>query len=318
MDKGGKGINMRVETKAGTGRSDEWRSLLAMMAFFGVALLLGTFVDEPFARAVYMPLNVPLTLVTTVGIYPFATAIVLFLGVALERVAHSGKGQVYKVALGAVTLLLALFVGFVGGASLVDGDCLGSLFPGLSRNYAVIAVLSAVLEWPMIPIGWRLASQSDDKLLLRKAVCLVIVLLLAFAAMQVGKAVFHRPRFRAVAQGLEGVGFVPWYTISPDPADLMSKYDLTLNEFRSFPSGHAILSISTISILLSLTWLFPGLRTKRVQLCWAGFAFAIVIIVTRLLLGAHYISDVSAGALIGLVCVLVYEVTQRRIAGSAG
>jgi membrane-associated phospholipid phosphatase len=294
--------------------SGERRALAVMAAALGILLLVGTFLDEGIAQALYSPHNVPATIVTTVGIYPLTAAIVLFMGTAFQRVAHSQKGKGVKVVLAAACALIGLFVGFVGAASLLDVDCLGGLVPSLNKNYVVAAVLSLTIEWPLFLVGWKLAKRSDDERLLRRAVCLVVVLLAAFAFMQLTKGVFNRPRYRTVAEGLEGVGFVPWYRISPNPAELMARYGLEASEFRSFPSGHAILSISTISTLLSLTWLFPGLREKRVGLCWAGFAFAVVIMFTRMLLGAHYLSDVCAGALIGLGFVFVYDALQRRIA----
>ena len=43
------------------------------------------FCDEPLAKTLYMPHNVIATLVTTVGLYPFATSVVLFAGAVFER-----------------------------------------------------------------------------------------------------------------------------------------------------------------------------------------------------------------------------------------
>ncbi|MDO4807614.1 MAG: phosphatase PAP2 family protein [Coriobacteriales bacterium] len=265
----------------------ERRVLITIAAVLGSLLVLGTFLDEAIAKALYSPRNLVFTIITTIGIYPFAASIVLFLGVACERIGHGTKTKAAKAVLGAVMALAAVFVGFVGAASLVEIDCLGSIAPSLTSNYLVITVLSLVVEWPLFYVGWRLATRSDDKLLLKKAVCFVLELLAAFIFMQLTKGIFNRPRYRVVAEGLEGVGFVPWYKISPKPLELMSMHGLDRTEFRSFPSGHALMSISTISILLSLTWLIPSLRDKRIQLCWTGFAFAVVIMLTRMLLGAH-------------------------------
>lgn len=308
---------IRANSTTRAGWPAERRAFVAMAAFFGITLLLGTFLDETIAKALYTPRNAIVTVITTLGIYPFSAAVVLFMGVACERIAHGTSGKVAKTALAAVTGLIALVVGFVGGTSLVDADCLGSIVPALNRNYLAITVLSLVVEWPLFYVGWRLATRNDDRSLLRRAVCMTVVLLASFALLQLTKGIFHRPRYRVVAQGLEGVGFVPWYRISPDPSGLMAKYGLEGNEFRSFPSGHAIMSISTISILLSLAWLVPSLRNKKALLCWAGFAFAVVIMFTRMVLGAHYLSDVSAGALFGLALVFLNDALQRRIGSSA-
>lgn len=303
---------------AGGGTADERRTIGLMAAIFGVLLLLGIFVDEPIEHALYVPHNVIATLITTVGIYPFAASVVLFMGVACERTVHSDKSMILKIVFGIITITLALLVGYAGASFLTDEDCLGGIMPAIGESGTAKLVLSLIVEWPLFLVGWQLANRNDDKTLAKKAVCFTVVVLAAFAVMQMTKGIFNRPRYRVVAEGFEGVGFVPWYKISPDPADLIAAYGLKANDFRSFPSGHAVLSISVISILLSLSWLIPSLRGKEVKLCWMGFAFAVVIMFTRMLLGAHYLSDVCAGALIGLVFVFIYDVLQRRIGTSVG
>lgn len=176
-------VRMHVTaTKARKG-AGEGGIFATMAAVFGVLLLVGTFCDEPLAKTLYMPHNVIATLVTTLGIYPFATAVVLFAGVAFERFLHGVNGQAAKVVGCVLTAAVALVVGFVGAASLVDTDCLGGILPMLNRNYVVIAAISLVLEWPLFYVGLRLAERNDDKSLLKRAVCLIVVLLAAFAFM---------------------------------------------------------------------------------------------------------------------------------------
>jgi undecaprenyl-diphosphatase len=61
--------------------------------------------------------------------------------------------------------------------------------------------------------------------------------------------------------------------------------------FQSFPSGHATTAFALAAVIgfVSPRWYYPGL------------AFAAVIAVSRVALGAHYTSDVIAGAILGLV-----------------
>jgi hypothetical protein len=162
--------NKQILTNSTTraGWPAERRAFVAMAAFFGITLLLGTFLDETIAKALYTPRNAIVTVITTLGIYPFSAAVVLFMGVACERIAHGTSGKVAKTALAAATGLIALVVGFVGGASLVDADCLGSIVPALNRNYLAITVLSLVVEWPLFYVGWRLATRNDDRSLFEK------------------------------------------------------------------------------------------------------------------------------------------------------
>ena len=306
-------VRVQVGSARGAGQKSERVVTIVMAAFFAVMLLVGTFLDEAIARALYSPHNVVATIVTTLGIYPFFSPLVLFMGVVCERVAHTGLAKPLRIVAQVACLVVALLVGFVGATHIVDADCLGGVWPHLTKNYPVIALLSLTVEWPLFLLGWRLSVGSTDKKLLKRVLLLIAVFLAAYAFMQVAKGVFNRPRYRVVVEGLAGIDFVPWYTISPKPTDLIEAYGLAKNEFTSFPSGHAILSTVVTSILLSLTWFFPSLRDKRVQLRWAGFAFAVVVMFTRMVLGAHFLSDVSAGGLIGLVFLLVFDAVEASV-----
>lgn len=299
------------------GRSSERVTCICITAILVVMLAIGTFCDEMLAKTLFSPGNAIATIVTTIGLYPFFGSVVLFLGVVFERVSHGTMRQLAKGALCVAAAAAALAIGFAGSSYLVDKDCLGGIMPGLEKNYVVIGAIALVCVWPLFLVGYRQATRNDDETLLKRALSLVALAVAAFLVMQATKGIFNRPRYRVVAQGLAGVNFVPWYHISPNPSDLMATHGLAKNEFTSFPSGHAILSSSTIYILLAISWLYPQLREKRVTLIVAAFVFCCVIIFSRMVLGAHYLSDVSAGALIGMLFVLLYKVIENRISASA-
>jgi undecaprenyl-diphosphatase len=77
----------------------------------------------------------------------------------------------------------------------------------------------------------------------------------------------------------------------------------------SFPSGHV--ANSTLLYGAVAVWLVGRLPTHRARVGLVGGAAAIVCLVaaSRMLLGAHYLSDVLGGALVGLawlsLCVVV-------------
>jgi membrane-associated phospholipid phosphatase len=62
----------------------------------------------------------------------------------------------------------------------------------------------------------------------------------------------------------------------------------------SFPSGH---SQSITSAMLALACIYPPLRP-------VFFAVAVLVATSRIIIGAHYASDVLAGAWLGIVAVL--------------
>ncbi|BAZ37070.1 phosphoesterase [Calothrix sp. NIES-4101] len=71
----------------------------------------------------------------------------------------------------------------------------------------------------------------------------------------------------------------------------------------AFPSGHAMASMTFITLLVILTW-----RTNwRLVTVIFGILFVLIIAWTRLYLGVHYPSDILAGWLFALAwCVSVY------------
>ncbi len=183
----------------------------------------------------------------------------------------------------------------------------------LEKNYLIKAVIAIVIIYPLFFIGYHFAKKSDDKLLTGRIMALIIVMAFSFAIMQVLKGVFNRPRYRTAVLGYEGIGFVPWYSPVTNTPELIQKFDLAADEFRSFPSGHSILSVSAIYILPSLSWIFPKLKNKQIMMTVIGLVFCIIIIMSRMILGAHYLSDVSAGAIISTIISIVFFMIQMRI-----
>ncbi|MFG2983743.1 phosphatase PAP2 family protein [Streptomyces sp. NPDC048258] len=97
----------------------------------------------------------------------------------------------------------------------------------------------------------------------------------------------------------------------PDPVD--SAY------FSAYPSGHAMTATVVCGLLL---WLLP----RRAPAWWAGTAWAVAVVsvigvgFTRLYLGVHWMSDVLAGWLLGVVLVALAASgsVRRRGSGTAG
>lgn len=72
----------------------------------------------------------------------------------------------------------------------------------------------------------------------------------------------------------------------PRPEDM-----IVVSDFGSFPSGH-VANAATLAV--AMMFLFPGIASAL-----AGAAWVVLMAVSRILLGAHWLSDTIAGALIG-------------------
>ena len=73
-------------------------------------------------------------------------------------------------------------------------------------------------------------------------------------------------------------------------------------EYNSFPSGHAT---TVFALAAALSFFFPRWRLPL-------FSLAAVVGLSRIIVGAHYLSDVMAGAYVGVMTVFALVLFCRR------
>jgi len=83
---------------------------------------------------------------------------------------------------------------------------------------------------------------------------------------------------------------------------------VTGSGWDSFPSGHAAAAITVATVL--------AIRFPRVR--WLLFAIAVAIAVSRILRGAHYLTDVAGGAALGCLVGVIAAHPWREWRSSAG
>jgi len=86
----------------------------------------------------------------------------------------------------------------------------------------------------------------------------------------------------------------------------ITQMNIDWDDFRSFPSGHAMQCAGLIFVLPPLAEVFCRLKGKKTVLFAAGAVFAVLVGISRMVMGAHFLSDVCMGSLLAVVFAFIY------------
>ena len=290
------------------------------MGVFAVVLVVllgvGTFADHQIAQAVYSPGNPVVIFVSTLGLVPMVYPACFLLGVLVQRSLASQKSQLVRIA-GAVVcvVLAALFGALITRALLSMRDGFGGLVGAELPTIARMGI-GAVAGLVLCALGYRAGTANDAQDLARKVLMVVVVLVASYVAVEIVKNLMARPRPLAVL-GYEGIEFCPWYQKGSGADELMAAYGLERDAFKSFPSGHSVQAASFLAAFVGLSFVYPKLQDRLGIALAVEVVFALVVMACRMILGAHFLSDVSTGALVSVVAFLILMAVLKRGAAQA-
>jgi membrane-associated phospholipid phosphatase len=144
-------------------------------------------------------------------------------------------------------------------------------------------------------VALLLASKlgTDDQDALRKAAWVGLLLLLAAVIIvNIIKIPWGRMRLRIMDD--PDNQFTRWFLPQGKAAN---------DDYKSFPSGHSAGAAVIIWITLLPTFI-AGLRTKKaaIALNIIAYGWIVLVMVSRIIMGAHFASDTLVGASITLCC----------------
>ncbi len=182
--------------------------------------------------------------------------------------------------------VLMLFAGivedFVTSDAIVAVDHHVAQLLGVFHEPAINAFFYWVTELGIVQIVLPLLIIASMVLWLLRKPWLIVPLLVsslgAFAFSMLGKLVFHRPR--------------------PEEA-------LLFEQTYSFPSGHATQAVALYGFIFYLLIRHASQWKSRVNLFFLGFLIIVLIGLSRIVLGVHYLSDVWAGYLVGMLWLII-------------
>ena len=135
-------------------------------------------------------------------------------------------------------------------------------------------------------------DESLKKPLIVLSIVGIIVMFAQLGSIEILKSLWGRWRFREIITDPNYTNFTAWY------------HPNGVNGHRSFPSGHT--AGAAMSYLMMLLPYVSEKWKKDKLVCFAlPFIYTCIVAYTRLVMGAHYLSDVAFGNAIGFTCVII-------------
>lgn len=200
------------------------------------------------------------------------------------------------------------------GATVLYGMWLDELFGYVTRHYAekvdttylygVFAFLALLLSL-LSTLAVRNFSDETLKKIIRFAAVSCISMTVATLIVQGLKVPFGRMRYRAMNKIGDFSDFTRWYVAGGQPdKEWMRATFGTSDAFKSFPSGHtrgaaATFYLATLGAVLGLS------KKKQIALWVFAVVFTGLVALSRIMVGAHFFSDVLIGGTVGFLCCVL-------------
>ena len=159
-------------------------------------------------------------------------------------------------------------------------------------------------------LGYKFSKKSKNGDLLKKALFLAAVSLVTLLIISCTKEIMCRPRFRFVL-AMDNIDYFKNWWQSGRAIKTSLAANTVTDEFASFPSGHSAYSMFAIFIFPALGDYVCRLKKFKPYLFAVGFVWWAVTAISRLTVGAHYLTDVTFAGLGTIFAYVLVSVIER-------
>lgn len=272
--------------------------IIAIFGIGAVTMLIGSLADLSVSTALYEPDAGWANLLAAIGEWPAGFGLIVA-GVFLVRGRNKTRVLRGRAQAGAGGLLVLL------GAAMVS--YLPTMY--LSIPAVVIMLAGMVLSAGAVLGTWALTRHRAPRELIRFSVGLVVVIIGEMIIINLIKIGWSRPRMRMLEVNSE-YSFNPWWIFgSADKAGALGE-GISSEEFKSFPSGHTANAAILLYLAPMLAWMTERGRKLIGPAVYIGLGWALAVAASRIVVGAHFLTDVTAGLIVTFLAVLV---THRAV-----
>lgn len=277
-------------------------------------LIVGSFLDLQINEALFSLKNPFGLVVSSFGMIPGYGTLAFFGGLLCYLMRKKEDFPIW-----AKIIIYVLAFGMLGCSIYFLGKDVFSVNGFENKKlYWLGFVIMGVLMFPVFIFGyWFGRFNTNDKMWLIIVIFAVAIFVALVPGVTLFKSIMHRPRYRFAIHDY-GYAFKNWWERTPDYKNHLDGI-LTKEEYKSFPSGHAAATACGMIWLTTLPLVNNKLMKYQPLLFLAGFAWTLVVMFARSLVGAHFLSDTCFGALITLVCFYIAnEIVVRKLLPKEG
>lgn len=264
--------------------------IIIVGAVFIIGLIIGSFLDLKINSSIFSDRNMAGLIIALLGILPGYSLLALFSGFLFEnelKIKHPMPYRVFVFILALVGYGLSIYS---FGKEVFSVNCFN-----VKKVFYLGFVIALVWMSGCAYLGYFLGKKYSNENTWKIIITAFAVAAVALGLVLIIKPIFDRPRFRIAVLNNEDY-FRNWWQIYDGPKAYAKE------EFKSFPSGHTCGAAISMVFLPYLGLLIEPLKKHRLTFFYSAFALTLLVAFVRMWVGAHFLSDVSMGAILLVAC----------------
>ncbi len=287
----------------------KYKGMIIVVLIFAATLALATLGDLQISHALadledgkYYSKNFFAVLFEIIGETPvyILPSIALWVIIRYVRIVASWKDGL-KVAAYVVCIIAIVGLNFYGSHKVIKYL---ATHTALFKSETLKFVLTVIFTFIFAALWLFVATRFKEENLESLAICSLIVIFtmgLSQVLVQGIKPFFGRARYRLMNLTNSFKEYTPWYKIngSREVSQELLALGAADDGYKSFPSGHTAAAGVTIAVL-SLIDYFDLKKGAKFALYFLTVGYTVTVGVSRIVMGAHYLSDVTVGAFLAV------------------
>ncbi len=269
--------------------------------------IFGSLYDLEISKTLYIKGNMFSPILASIATLPCGIVLGIILGSLFKMV------TTYEFSKRWQNILLAFisFAGLIAGAYYVGS--FSTSHHAYSLPFYFNFIFGFMVLIPSYLFGYYYYEKMNHKHLFSTYILLALTFFFLVGSIELLKMSFPRVRYSALVVIGDGY-FTPWYKPDFNIINELVGKAISIDEAKSFPSGHSNVALFASFLLMFIPRLFDKLKNKEAEFFYIGFIFYLLIAFSRIVGGAHYLTDTMFSGILGLLVFCISnEIYLRKV-----